>query len=503
MVSFSLLGLQHPEPNGYRRATPTSTFQHRPGHPLKTYHQRYWSAQRNGTLEANRTKLGAWEFFKIVKVSDSKDKRINYGDKVGFYTHHKKWVMANKAGGSTMKASGKKRSKWETFALLAVPKPPKPGKAYQRGGETVYLSPSDTKKALVWLNQMVSAQQAPFCWRDSYGRGVGKPLSACRRGEQKNGLLCYPNCKKGYGGAGPVCWQNCKRGYKDLGAICTTPPRSYVRKTGPKTCPSGYTNMGLYCGKVFKTASLRCKKGYGVFLGKCRQHCKKGWRNMGITCAKGLNTYTKNSYGRGVGKPMICGRGLENDAALCYKKCKGGYNGVGPVCWGTCPKFQKVNCGAGCAKSKNQCALKVANMVLSAATVAINVATAGAGGAAAKTASAGVTKATKAGKVAAFKNGVVALAKAMKASKFATIATKGLKIYKASKGYIWLMKVLATNIPYIKHKDSLQSATLGNIRLAAVGASIVDPTGIIAVVNAYAHPICKKISPPKIVWLKE
>ncbi len=33
MVSFSLLGLQHSEPNGSRRATPTSTFQHRPGHP--------------------------------------------------------------------------------------------------------------------------------------------------------------------------------------------------------------------------------------------------------------------------------------------------------------------------------------------------------------------------------------------------------------------------------------------------------------------------------------
>ena len=38
MVSFSLLGLQHPEPNGSRRATPTSTFQHRPGHP-RTYYR--------------------------------------------------------------------------------------------------------------------------------------------------------------------------------------------------------------------------------------------------------------------------------------------------------------------------------------------------------------------------------------------------------------------------------------------------------------------------------
>ncbi len=40
MVSFSLLGLQHPEPNGSRRATPTSTFQHRPGHlPYRAYAQ--------------------------------------------------------------------------------------------------------------------------------------------------------------------------------------------------------------------------------------------------------------------------------------------------------------------------------------------------------------------------------------------------------------------------------------------------------------------------------
>ncbi len=37
MVSFSLLGLQHPEPNGSRRATPTSTFQHRAGHSPVNY----------------------------------------------------------------------------------------------------------------------------------------------------------------------------------------------------------------------------------------------------------------------------------------------------------------------------------------------------------------------------------------------------------------------------------------------------------------------------------
>lgn len=44
------------------------------------------------------------------------------------------------------------------------------------------------------------------CWIDAYGRGVGKPLSACRGGEAKDGLLCYPVCNDGYYGVGPVCW---------------------------------------------------------------------------------------------------------------------------------------------------------------------------------------------------------------------------------------------------------------------------------------------------------
>ena len=76
MVSFSLLGLQHPEPNGSRRATPTSTFQHRPGHPqtsctawnyhgsgignleslsavfLRNFHQAYVSARAQGLPDA-------------------------------------------------------------------------------------------------------------------------------------------------------------------------------------------------------------------------------------------------------------------------------------------------------------------------------------------------------------------------------------------------------------------------------------------------------------------
>eukprot|EP00341_Mesodinium_pulex_P015667 CAMPEP_0116932116 /NCGR_PEP_ID=MMETSP0467-20121206/28236_1 /TAXON_ID=283647 /ORGANISM="Mesodinium pulex, Strain SPMC105" /LENGTH=122 /DNA_ID=CAMNT_0004612717 /DNA_START=395 /DNA_END=763 /DNA_ORIENTATION=- len=51
--------------------------------------------------------------------------------------------------------------------------------------------------------------------------------------------------------------------------------------------------------------------------------------DIGVSCAK-------ESYNRGVGKPLQCSDDEEEDAALCYNKCANG-TGVGPVCWGSCP----------------------------------------------------------------------------------------------------------------------------------------------------------------------
>jgi len=44
------------------------------------------------------------------------------------------------------------------------------------------------------------------CWLNSYGRGVGVPISTCANDLEENGLLCYPDCESGYSGNGPVCW---------------------------------------------------------------------------------------------------------------------------------------------------------------------------------------------------------------------------------------------------------------------------------------------------------
>jgi hypothetical protein len=44
-----------------------------------------------------------------------------------------------------------------------------------------------------------------------------------------------------------------------------------------------------------------------------------------------------------------CPSGEVLDAGLCYKQCRAGYTGVGPVCWGECPS-KTTDAGATCAK---------------------------------------------------------------------------------------------------------------------------------------------------------
>uniref|UniRef100_A0A914XX45 Uncharacterized protein n=1 Tax=Panagrolaimus superbus TaxID=310955 RepID=A0A914XX45_9BILA len=85
--------------------------------------------------------------------------------------------------------------------------------------------------------------------------------------------------------------------------------------------------------------------------------------DTGLSC-------TKKTYGRGVGIPLGCVKGMVEDAALCYPGCQGNYNGVGPVCWDTCPKG-KFGCGALCLNSEDEC---VKEMLSIAQEVALAVA---------------------------------------------------------------------------------------------------------------------------------
>lgn len=60
-----------------------------------------------------------------------------------------------------------------------------------------------------------------FCWKDSYGRGVGSLPSDC--GNLDNVFLsCYEKCPKGYSRFMGDCYQGCPtgEGWRDDGAFC-------------------------------------------------------------------------------------------------------------------------------------------------------------------------------------------------------------------------------------------------------------------------------------------
>lgn len=157
-----------------------------------------------------------------------------------------------------------------------------------------------------------SYQGGKFCWKDTYGRGVGTIPKKCNSGEVNRAGLCYPKCRNGYHDSGPLCLKDCR---------------------------SGYQNHPLSC-----------------------------YKNL-------FNFYFKESYGRGAGKiPKGCGQGKENKAGLCYPLCRSGYTGIGPVCWKQCGGSTPVNCGAACASSKGACASGVLDQVASVLEVAENVA---------------------------------------------------------------------------------------------------------------------------------
>eukprot|EP01006_Ploeotia_vitrea_P000606 TRINITY_DN103340_c0_g1_i1.p2 TRINITY_DN103340_c0_g1~~TRINITY_DN103340_c0_g1_i1.p2 ORF type:complete len:248 (+),score=21.97 TRINITY_DN103340_c0_g1_i1:29-772(+) len=173
------------------------------------------------------------------------------------------------------------------------------------------------------------------CYKNSTVRGVGKPISACPPGWQKNGLLCYPDCKAGYKGVGPVCWEICPKGFTDTGAFCQ---------------PDSKWGDNSHCGTWDKC---------GVTFDKGCVKCPTGWETHGCICKYPGHIFAKKSYGRGVGKPMDCKNGTINDAGLCYPPCHHGFKGNGPVCWESCPAGQGFACGAICLKDAKQCAQKV------------------------------------------------------------------------------------------------------------------------------------------------
>src|SRR5262245_13328986 len=111
-----------------------------------------------------------------------------------------------------------------------------------------------------------------FCWKSSYGRGVGTIPGDCTFDQQKQGLLCYPKCQAGYTGFVASCFQNCPAGFTDGGAVCNK-GAAYGRGAGYAwQIQDGFSNSGMLsrcqsaegrpCEMWGAIAYPTCKAGY-------------------------------------------------------------------------------------------------------------------------------------------------------------------------------------------------------------------------------------------------
>lgn len=372
--------------------------------------------------------------------------------------------------------------------------------AFDLSGQDIYrkevpapLSKEETQQWMEWISAEMSALRVPYCYKNSYGRGVGKPVSNCPAGQEQQAGLCYNQCNAGFTGVANSC--------------------------NASSCPSGWRDDGLFCAKP-----------------NLSTQCPAGFKDIGISCAKA-------TYDRGVGKPLSCGPGEEQDGGLCYPSCQAGSTGVGPVCWSSCPANRSTDCAAGCAVSHEACVVQTFEMAEAPVSAAISLVTMGLDNSLKTAADAGTSAA----------RGTATQTMANSGSEWAklgenlfTALEQGLDAYDKVSGVLTVQESLQAEIEhwvnvysepanfedatskkinfaiewayyadgtdtrivkarYIREQWALNHLgvltttdgfeTAGNV-LSAV--SVFDPTGLLNVANVYAKPVCgASVEPPR------
>lgn len=241
-----------------------------------------------------------------------------------------------------------------------------------------------------------------FCWRDSYGRGVGYIPQKCKPDEDRIGLLCYPKCHRyNYRTAqghmvtfsrwGFDCHQNCPSGFANQGLYCRK--TEYGRGAGRSPC-TGCTGCSWGgCSGCSDCSTSRChghEEGWGLL---CYPKCRAGYSNFAccicrpsVTCSHyGFNHQFDLSCAKSIKIGAVrtgqCNGDDEMDVGLCYPRCRAGYDGVGPVCWGKAPIVNGQPfeiCGMGAAKDGTTCGIVLADQISSPFMIVANLVSAGA-----------------------------------------------------------------------------------------------------------------------------
>lgn len=206
---------------------------------------------------------------------------------------------------------------------------------------------------------------------------------------EKIGQLCYPKCPAGYSRKGLACQQNCPAGWTDDGLICRLV--EYNRGSGYNWLFSDGLDPSKMVGRceaengkgkceaIGWNAYPKCKKGFYLF--DCCTICRPNAVNCtALGFSNGSDFACSKKIITGAPTNMSCSSKLRYDAGLCYKACKAGFVGVGPVCWANNPASW-VGCGLGAAATTQACSDAVFDQETTLGNLALNIASAGAGNA--------------------------------------------------------------------------------------------------------------------------
>ncbi|CAG2226213.1 unnamed protein product [Mytilus edulis] len=220
------------------------------------------------------------------------------------------------------------------------------------------------------------------CWKDTYGRGVGRVPSkrSCESNQRDDGTSCWLDS---YGrGTGRIpTKQSCPSGQRDDGTSCWNDAHIYGKGCCCTlfgcchNCRSGYHDDGCTCRKtnVGITHSLfdrqYCHDDEDMYGRLCYPKCAADYHATGccICTPRGgprvIKTLAQRQY---------CNSNEERYGGLCYPKCKAGYHAVGcclcePTgghchnnevkingkCWGACKDgYADHDNGGVCTKTK-------------------------------------------------------------------------------------------------------------------------------------------------------
>jgi hypothetical protein len=355
------------------------------------------------------------------------------------------------------------------------------------------ISSDDLKKVVKWIQDEVAIISTPYCNRGKYYR-PGIVPSKCYDGEMKLGALCYPNCGPNQEVWGLSCCDKCPDGYfGSTTNTCQNHPSDGLKTGG--ICPAGYGDFTWYCyrGWLPDKVDKICPPGYAIGFTGCE--CCRVW----------LDVKWRNSYGIGNSHiPFACSdQGYTNTDGLCHPPPNPGYSCIGIGCKENCPKWTEV-CGGplgdGCSPSQVQCASAITQMFTNVGLVLINVLSLGT----ASEFTAIAKMAAMAKKIKDMKEIETGINVAAGGNQIALLIKDAIKLSETTLAGITSPAIESVidcfyprgtpNYNQIAQAWAgvLIAATLkaDGIQVAVFIASVIDPTGIIGLWDAFNNPAC-------------